>query len=123
MGLDRVGPPVGTWQWAVEAAAEAALPPQRIDQRIQLVRDGLHLEVLRRVVIDGEVQVPHAVAVAARAGDGGGELGLQGGDLCVEGVYLRLQRSELRAHLCAGVWRMVGGVGGVEGHGDLRFRI
>ena len=58
------------------------LAPQRIDQFIQLVRDRLHLVLLRRVVIDRQAEVADAVAVVAGSGDGGIELRLQVGDLC-----------------------------------------
>ena len=68
------------------------LAPQRIDQFVHLVRDGLDFVILRRVVIDAQAKVADAVAVVAGSGDGGIELRLQVGDLCGLGVDLRQPR-------------------------------
>ena len=82
--------------WKIsEVCFGLASPPQRIDEFIELVRDGLHLEVLRRVVIDRQAEAGDAVAVAARGGDGGIELALQAGDLRGLAVNERLERGEL----------------------------
>jgi len=99
-------------------------PSQGIDQLIHLVRDRLHLEVLRRVVREAEAEVRHGVAVAARAGDGGVELALEvrdlrslRGDLRGLCINERLERVELIAKLGGDDGGVVLRTGGVEWHG------
>ena len=94
-------------------------PPQRIDQLIHLVRDGLDFPILRRVVVDRKAEVADPVAVAAARGDGGADLALQAVDLRGLGVYERLEGVELAADEdCVEV--VAGrGLGGIEWHGGV----
>ncbi len=57
----------------VQNPSPPCLPPQPIDQFIQLVGDGLHLALCRRIA-HAEAERAYGVSVVARAADGAVEL-------------------------------------------------
>jgi len=70
--------------------------PQRGDQFIQLVRDGLHLGLGRRIA-DGQAEQADGVGVGAAAVDGGDDGGVQVGGGHFAGRALRAGRDGERA--------------------------
>lgn len=92
------------------------LPPQRVDQLIELVQHILHLSLVV-TAIGTLAQRADAIAVVARLGQGIRD-GVVEVVRCCPLLDVRIERGELATHLGRGVRRVVRGFGGVEGTHD-----
>ena len=73
-GALRVQGRLGPQFQRFSVSAFSPSPPQRPDQLIDLIRDGLHIELSRRIV-DEQAQQLDSVAVRARPVNGRGQIG------------------------------------------------
>ena len=90
---------------------QAALPPQAVDQFVQLIRDRLHFG-LRGWVAHHHAQRRHSVSIRGSARDRRVHIGLRRARL-----RIRIQRRELPTHLRARERGVIFGFGRIKWHG------